>query len=167
MAILEILKYPDPRLKTSAEEVEEIDEFIRGLAEDMLETMYAAPGIGLAATQVGTPLRVAVVDLQSREETRNPMVFVNPEILEGDGENLMEEGCLSVGDFTSEVKRHYRITVRATNLDGGTIELQAEGLLARALQHEIDHLNGVLFIDRISPLKRNIYRRKIRKLRDE
>jgi len=167
MSILEILKYPDPRLKAPADEVKEIDEGIFGLVEDMLETMYAAPGVGLAATQVGRPVRVAVVDIQCRDETRNPMVLVNPEILEGEGEDLMEEGCLSVAEFTSEVKRHYRVTVRATGLDGGTVELQAEGLLARAFQHEIDHLNGILFIDRISPLKRNIYRRKLRKMSNE
>ncbi len=164
MAILEILKYPDPRLKNPAEEVEKIDTATRDLAIDMLETMYAAPGIGLAATQVGQPVRLAVVDILSQEETRSPMVFINPEILEGEGEDLLDEGCLSVPDFTSEVKRYSRITVRARKLDGSPIQLQAEGLLARALQHEIDHLNGILFIDRISPLKRHIYRRKMRKM---
>jgi len=165
MAILEILKYPDPRLKTTAEEVEKIDDKIRELADNMLETMYAAPGIGLAATQVGQPVRLAVVDLHARgEETRSPMVFINPEILEEEGSDLMEEGCLSVADFTSEVKRNSRVIVRAEKLDGGAFEIQAEGALARALQHEIDHLNGILFIDRIGPLKRGIYRRKIRKI---
>ncbi|MBW2147318.1 MAG: peptide deformylase [Deltaproteobacteria bacterium] len=166
MAILEILKYPDSRLKKPAEEIEKINDGIRDLAADMLETMYCAPGIGLAATQVGQPVRVAVVDLFSQEEKRNPMVFINPEILEGEGEELLEEGCLSVPDFTCEVKRHCRITVRARKLDGSPIKIQAEGLLARALQHEIDHLNGILFIDRISPLKRHIYRRKARKARE-
>jgi len=164
MAILEILKYPDSRLKTAADEVEKIDGKIRELADDMLETMYAAPGIGLAATQVGRPVRLAVVDLHAREETRSPIVLINPEILEEEGVDLMEEGCLSVADFTSEVKRNSKVIVRAKKLDGGAFEIQAEGLMARVLQHEIDHLNGILFIDRIGPLKRGIYRRKIRKI---
>ena len=167
MAVREIKKYPDPVLKKKTASVGEIDENLCRLIDDMVETMHAAPGVGLAANQVGVPLQVAVIDISSHEDEegkRHPLVvLINPEIVSQDGSVVAEEGCLSVPDFTEKVKRAARVKVRAKDRAGKTFELEADGLMAKALQHEIDHLNGVLFIDRLSPIKKSIFRRKLKK----
>ena len=166
MALRKILTYPDTRLKAPAAEVANLDGRVVQLCEDLAETMYAAPGIGLAATQVGEPLRVIVLDVHGKEEGpgKHLLKLVNPTIAERDGEILFEEGCLSVPDFTAEVKRANRILLRAWTPDEKEIELEAEGLLAVVFQHELDHLDGKLFIDRLSRLKRDLYRARQRKL---
>jgi len=161
MAILEILNYPDPRLRNEAKPVEQVDDEIRKLVRDMFETMYNAPGIGLASIQVNVPKRVIVVDVS--EDHDQPLCFINPEILEADGEETMDEGCLSVPGFYETVQRAETIRVRALNEKGETFEMQADGLLAVCIQHEIDHLDGKLFVDYISPLKRNRIRKKLEK----
>lgn len=163
MALLTIRKYPDPVLQKKALPVKTFDTSLQKLIEDMTETMYAAPGIGLAATQVGELKRVIVFDLKPREEGRNPSYIINPEIFEGEGEQVMEEGCLSVPDYFAEVKRKAKVFVRGHDTQGKPIELCAEGVLATVLQHEIDHLDGILFIDRISALKRALYKKRIQK----
>ncbi|MBI5047752.1 MAG: peptide deformylase [Deltaproteobacteria bacterium] len=166
MSILEILKYPDLFLKTKAKPVSKMDEGIKRLISDMVDTMYFAKGIGLAATQVGVDKRVAVLDVPGEEDYqrgKNLIVIINPEIVVHEGEIKYEEGCLSVPGFTANVKRFENVTVRALDKDGKGMEIKAEGLLAIALQHEIDHLDGVLFIDRLSKLKRDIIKRKIKK----
>jgi peptide deformylase len=172
MALREILEFPDPRLKSVSEPVEEIDDAIRELASDMLEVIYDEPGIGLAAPQVGEAIRLIVVDTEWTEEgaERRPLVLVNPEILERDGAITWTEGCLSVPDFQSEVERSQKVRVRGLDLDGNEVIEEAEDLRAVCFQHEIDHLDGILFIDRISRLKRNMYakkRKKAMKLEDE
>ncbi|HXJ36466.1 MAG TPA: peptide deformylase [Candidatus Eisenbacteria bacterium] len=166
MALRKILTYPDTRLKDVATPVTNIDAPIARLCEDLAETMYAAPGIGLAATQVGEPVRVIVLDVHDKEEGpgKRLMKLVNPEIAQREGEIVFEEGCLSVPDFTAEVKRAERILLRAWTPDEKEIEIEADGLLAVALQHELDHLDGKLFIDRLSRLKRDLYRARQRKL---
>ncbi|UCC14080.1 MAG: peptide deformylase [Gammaproteobacteria bacterium] len=161
MAILEILEYPDPRLRTRAKPVEKVDDALRTLAADMLETMYSAPGIGLAATQVNVHQRVLVVDVS--EDHSNPLVFINPQIIERDGVEVMEEGCLSVPGFYEPVERAQHIRVRALGLDGEPFEREAEDLLAVCIQHEIDHLDGKLFVDYLSDLKRQRIRKKLEK----
>jgi peptide deformylase len=172
MALREVLQFPDPRLKRVSKPIEEIDEAIRELASDMLEVMYDEPGIGLAAIQVGEPVRMLVVDTEWTEDgaERSPLVAINPEILERDGTITWNEGCLSVPDFQAEVERSQRIRVRGLDLDGNEWIEDAEDLRAVCLQHEIDHLDGMLFIDRISRLKRSMYvkkRKKAMKLEDE
>lgn len=158
MSILNILTYPDPRLRVRARAVAQVDERIRRLAADMAETMYAAPGIGLAATQVGQPVRVVVVDVsEARDDLR---VFVNPQILAAQGEYCAEEGCLSVPDVTDKVVRAAQVRYSALDLVGRTVEDEAQGLLAVCLQHEIEHLDGVLFIDHLSALKRERLRKR-------
>jgi len=166
MALRTILSYPDPRLKEVASEVTTLDGRIAALCEDMAATMYAAPGIGLAATQVGEPLRVIVLDVHDKEEGpgKHLMKLVNPVIAERDGAVVFEEGCLSVPDFTSPVTRARRVLLRAWTPDEKEIEIEAEDLLAVALQHELDHLDGKLFLDRLSRLKRDLYRARQRKL---
>ena len=161
MAILQILKFPDPRLRKHAKPVEEVDDSVRKLAGDMLETMYDAPGIGLAAVQVGVAKQVIVVDVS--EERDQPLVLVNPEVVEAEGEEEMEEGCLSVPGFYEKVKRAEQVKVRFLNLEGESVELELDGLLAVCVQHEIDHLRGKLFVDYISKLKRERIRRKLEK----
>ena len=163
MALLEIFKYPDPVLQKKAKSVKDIDASIQKLIEDMLETMYRAPGIGLAATQVGRPIRIIVFDTAPREEGRNPSFLINPEIIEGEGEQTLEEGCLSVPEYFSEVKRKARVKVLGLDVKGKPVEICGEGVLATVLQHEIDHLDGILFIDRISALKRALYKKKVKK----
>jgi peptide deformylase len=163
MAILEIRQYPDPVLKRKSAFVENITPEILKLIDDMVETMYAAPGVGLAAPQVGVPIRLAVVDVSGRDEKAPLLILINPEIICSEGEVEEEEGCLSIQDFNANVRRFSKVTVRATDKDGTTREIEGDGLLARAFQHEIDHLNGLLFIDRISPLKRDLYKRRVRK----
>jgi peptide deformylase len=165
MAIRPILTAPDPRLKAVSAPVAEVDDALRRLMDDMIETMYAAPGIGLAAIQVGVPKRVVVIDLQE-EEVRRPLRLVNPEIVTAWGETaVFQEGCLSVPDQYEEVERPASCLVRFLDYDGRPQELAAEGLLAVCIQHEIDHLDGVLFIDRISKLKRNMILRRLQKQR--
>lgn len=166
MAILEILKYPDPVLRRKTNRVAKIDDALMQLIDDMFETMYAAPGVGLAANQVGVPISLAVIDISPREkgERRSaPLVIINPEIVSMDGSVTEEEGCLSIPDYTEKVKRAAKVRVRAQERNGEWIDIEAEGLLAKALQHEIDHLNGLLFIDRLSGLKKDIFRRRYRK----
>jgi peptide deformylase len=166
MPLRTILTYPDPRLKAVAGDVPSLDGRVAQLCEDMAETMYAAPGIGLAATQVGEPLRVIVLDVHEKDEGpgKHLLKLVNPVIAEREGEIAFEEGCLSVPDFTAEVKRAQRILLRAWTPDEKEIAIEADGLLAVALQHELDHLDGKLFIDRLSRLKRDLYRARQRKL---
>ncbi|MBC6962390.1 MAG: peptide deformylase [Nitrosomonas sp.] len=162
MAILNILRYPDERLHKIATEVPSITREIRTLVSDMAETMYAAPGIGLAATQVDVHQRIIVIDVS---ETRDELlVLINPEILEKRGKQVGEEGCLSIPGFREDVARAMHVRVRAQNVAGEFFETEGEELLARAVQHELDHLNGILFLSHLSPLKRDLIRRKIRKL---
>lgn len=164
MAILEIFKYPDPRLSRIARPVEDINGDIVQLVNDMVETMYAAPGVGLAATQVGALHRVIVLDIDHENPQKNVYKLINPVISRAEGEVLWEEGCLSVVDFTAEVQRAAQVEVVALDANEKEFRIEAEGLLAVALQHEIDHLDGKLFIDRISRLKRDLYTRRRRKM---
>jgi len=162
MAKLTILEYPDPRLRIKAAPVERVDAELVLVIADMLETMYAAPGIGLAATQVDVHKRVAVVDVS--EDKSQPLVFINPEIIERSGSLEIEEGCLSVpGVFDTPTARSEKIRVRALGRDGKPFELEADGLLAICIQHELDHLEGKLFVDYLSELKRNRIRKKLEK----
>jgi len=161
MSILKILTYPDPVLKKKAKAVKTIDEKIKKLAEDMIETMYSAPGIGLAAPQVGESLRVITVDVTRKGE--DLIVLINPEIISGEGECAEEEGCLSVPDFKETVLRKKKVLVKGLDPEGKEKEISAEGLLAIAFQHEIDHLDGILIIDRVSRLKRDIFKKKLQK----
>jgi peptide deformylase len=163
MARLPIIEFPDPRLRTVARPVREVDTRIRQLIDDMFETMYAAPGIGLAATQVNIHQRLLVLDV-SEDHTR-PMVFINPEILLAEGHQVYQEGCLSVPGIFADVKRAEKIAVRALDRDGQPFELEAEGLLAVCIQHEMDHLAGKVFVDYLSPLKRELVRKKLAKQR--
>src|SRR3982751_6881029 len=173
MALLPILEVPDPRLRQISSPVEKVDDDVRALVADMFETMYEAPGIGLAAIQVGVPKRILVIDLQEPEEedgepVKDPRVFINPEILESsDQEVPYTEGCLSVPDQYAEVDRLDRIRARWLDLDGKPHEEEIEGLLATCLQHEMDHLEGVLFIDHLSRLKREMILKKLAKQRKE
>jgi peptide deformylase len=164
MAILEIFKYPDSRLSRIAEPVGKINDEIVQLVNDMVETMYAAPGVGLAATQVGAQYRVIVLDIDHENPQKNLYKLINPVISRAEGEVLWEEGCLSVVDFTAEVRRAARVEVVALDANEKEFKIEAEGLLAVALQHEIDHLDGKLFIDRISRLKRDLYTRRRKKM---
>ena len=163
MAILEILKYPDPNLKKKANPIIKIDQAVRQLAKDMAETMYAAPGVGLAATQVGEPFRLIVLDVTPADQPKDLKVLINPMIVSAEGDCTWEEGCLSIPDYCEEVKRKKKVVVRCQNLEGETVEISGENLLSIALQHEIDHLDGILFIDRLSRLKRSLVKRKIQK----
>jgi peptide deformylase len=173
MAIRQIVEVPDPRLRQISSRVEEVTDEIRELVSDMFETMYAAPGIGLAAIQVGVPKRILVIDLQEPEEeggepVRDPHVFINPEILETSEQEVpYTEGCLSVPDQFAEVDRPDRIRARWMDVDGKVHEQEIEGLLATCLQHEMDHLNGVLFIDHLSRLKRDMILKKLAKQRKD
>lgn len=161
MAILDILHFPDPNLRKKARPVETIDASIKALASDMLETMYKEGGIGLAATQVNVQKRVVVIDLS---ELRNePMYLINPEIISSEGVEQMQEGCLSVPDYYDLVERAEKVSFRYLNLAGEAREINADGLLAVCIQHEIDHLDGKLFIDYLSPLKRQRLRKKLEK----
>lgn len=161
MAQLNILHYPDPRLRKPALPVETVDDRVRTLVANMLETMYAAPGIGLAATQVNVQKRIVVMDISENKD--QPRVFINPAILEREGEGEMEEGCLSVPGFYETVRRAERIRVSALDIEGEPFELEAHGLLAVSIQHEIDHLDGKLFVDYLSMLKRDRIRKKLEK----
>jgi len=163
MAVREIVTYPNEVLTTPGETVERIDEEVRELVEDLIETMYAAPGVGLAAHQVGVARRVAVVDVTVGEDPSQLLILVNPELISEEGKQVDEEGCLSFPGFAEMVERPMNVTLRALNLEGETFEVDAEGFLARAFCHEIDHLNGTLFTDRVSRLKRELIRKKVRK----
>lgn len=161
---MRIFTYPDTVLRAKAEPVENIDEVIRNLVDNMCETMYSAMGIGLAANQVGELKQILVYDVTQSEAGANPAVIINPEIVLTDGDVVQEESCLSVIDFSADVPRKERIKVRGVDKDGNPVDIEAEGLLARCLQHEIDHLNGLLFIDHISALKRKLYNKKLKKM---
>ncbi|MDX1592719.1 MAG: peptide deformylase [Gammaproteobacteria bacterium] len=161
MALLNVLHFPDPRLRTRAEPVERVDDTVRRLVDDMFETMYSAPGIGLAATQVDVHRRVIVIDVSESREA--PVCLINPVITAREGEEEMEEGCLSVPGIYERVTRAERITVEALDRDGATFAMDAEGLLAVCIQHEMDHLEGKLFIDYLSELKRSRIRKRVRK----
>lgn len=164
MAILEILKYPDPILSKVAAPVKKFDGKTAALIDDMLETMYAAPGVGLAAPQVGVSQRIVVLDVDHENPGKQIYKLVNPTITRAEGELVWEEGCLSVVDYTAEVRRAARVEVSAYDEKEKPVKIEAEGLLAVALQHEIDHLDGKLFIDRISRLKRDLYTRRRKKM---
>ena len=165
MALLPILRYPDPRLHKKATEVDAVDDGIRKLVADMAETMYEAPGIGLAAIQIGEPVRLVTMDLAKKDDEKAPQVFINPEITwSSDDINVHEEGCLSIPEYYEEVERPAKVRVKYLDLDGRLQEVEADGLLATCLQHEIDHLNGVLFIDHLSKLKRDRVIKKYTKI---
>ncbi len=161
MTTLNILHFPDPRLREVAQPVEHVDDGVRQFIDDMFETMYAAPGIGLAATQVNVAKRIIVIDVS--EEKHQPLCLINPEILDFAGVEEMEEGCLSVPGVYERVQRADRVRVRALDRDGQTVEIEADGLLAVCIQHEIDHLDGKLFVDYLSQLKRTRIRKKLEK----
>ncbi len=161
MALLEIVVYPDERLQTESEPVAEVNDQVRKLVDDMAETMYAAPGIGLAANQVGVNQRVIVLDVEYSDAAPNLIALINPEITESQGEIAWEEGCLSFPEIREEILRSAHLKVKALNRNGEPFEIEADGLLAVALQHEIDHLNGVLLIDHVSFLKRRMIHRQL------
>ena len=161
MAKLDILQFPDTRLRKKASTVETVDDNIRTLVADMFETMYAAPGIGLAAVQVGVTKQVITIDIS--DDNSQPLCLINPEIIEMDGDSVMDEGCLSVPGINEAVKRAAHVRVRALNQQGETFDLEADELLAVCIQHEMDHLKGKLFVDYLSPLKRNRVRKKLEK----
>lgn len=161
MAVMTILKYPDERLRTIAKPVEQVDDALRGIIEDMFETMYGSQGVGLAATQVNVHKRLFIADCS--ENANEPLTFINPEIIERDGIHENEEGCLSFPNVYAKVERAGKIKVRALDKNGDTFEREAEGLLAICIQHEMDHLNGKLFVDYLSPLKRDRIRKKLEK----
>ncbi|MBA2848131.1 peptide deformylase [Thermosulfuriphilus ammonigenes] len=163
-----IVIYPDPPLRETASPVEEIDGQLQKLIDDMIETMYAAKGVGLAANQVGELKRLVVMDVSQKDgHPGEILVLINPEIIEAEGELYEEEGCLSLPGYAAKVKRHARVLARAYDRQGREFELEGEGLLARAIQHELDHLNGILFIDHLSPLKRALFRKKWKKIRPQ
>ena len=164
MAVRDILIIPDKRLRLKSEAVKAVDKPLRALLNDMFETMYAAPGIGLAAVQIGVPRRVITIDLAKKDEPKEPQVFINPEVIwASDEKATYEEGCLSIPEYYEEVERPKAVKVRFLDLDLKPQEIEAEGLLATCLQHEIDHTNGVLFIDHISKLKRDMVMKKFKK----
>lgn len=160
MAVLEIRKYPEAVLRQKAGPVSGFGKELQRLIDDMIDTMYAAPGVGLAANQVGVSRQVAVVDVSAREEKSTLIILLNPLIIHREGEDACEEGCLSVPDYTTIVKRAKAVKVSGLDRQGRPVEIEAEGILARALQHEIDHLNGFLFIDRIGRIKRDFFKKR-------
>ena len=163
MAILNILEFPDPRLTTVASDIEDFDDALKKLVEDMTETMYSANGIGLAATQVNVHKRLLVLDVSEKQD--QPLVYINPQIVNQSGEQNLEEGCLSVPGIYANVERAENVTVKAQDVDGIFFEEQLDGLHAVCIQHEMDHLIGRLFVDYLSPLKRNMVKRKLEKQR--
>ena len=164
MTVRPILTAPDPRLQAVSTDVEKVDAEIRKLVDDMAESMYAADGIGLAAVQIGVPKRVIVIDLEQKEGKKNPCAFINPKIIWASEEMaVFEEGCLSVPEIWDDVERPARIKAEYLDLDGKKVELEADGMLATCLQHEMDHLNGVLFIDHLSRLKKSMALKKLTK----
>lgn len=167
MAVLPIRIHPDPVLRVKCREVTEFDEALRKLASDMIETMHAAPGVGLAAPQIGRDIRIAVIDLSVGEDPKQVYVFVNPEIVLREGAEAAEEGCLSLPGITDKVERPTRVVIQAQDLEGRPIEIRADDWLARAFCHEIDHLDGVLFTDHLRGLRRERAKRALRKLAAE
>ncbi len=167
MAILRIYHYPEPVLKQKAAPVKVFDDALRQLAADMAETMYAAPGVGLAAPQVGVSRRLIVLDCTPKDEPRRLLPAVNPEIVVREGEVCEEEGCLSVPEYYAKVTRNAKVQVRFFDLHGELQEIEADGLWAICLQHEIDHLNGILFVDHLSPLKKTLFRKKYKKIQEQ
>ncbi len=166
MALLPIIYAPDPRLKIKCRPVETVDQSVRDLMRDMLETMYAAPGIGLSAPQVGDDRRIIVCDVAREDEEPQPVQLINPEIVWASDEiRLAEEGCLSLPDHFAEIERPVAVRIRYLDHDGEPLEMTADDLLAACVQHEMDHLEGILFVDYLSPLKRNIILRKMKKLK--
>ncbi len=163
MAIRTILHYPDPRLRNKGLLIEAVTPDLLVLIDDMAETMYAAPGVGLAATQIGEPCALFLIDIAGEDEPSDLRVFINPEILERVGDQTWEEGCLSFPGVTEEIKRAARVKVKALDKSGKPFELEAEGLLAVAVQHEYDHLEGMLMIDHVGPLKKRIMAKKVQK----
>lgn len=163
MAVLEIKRYPEPVLKKKAQPVAEIDDALQTLIDDMIETMHAAPGVGLAAPQVGVSRRLAVIDIGTKDAEAPLLVLINPVFVLKEGEVEFEEGCLSIPEYTAKIERAERVVVRAFNREGKEYEVDTDGLLAVALQHEIDHLDGLLLIDRISPLKREFFKKRFKK----
>jgi len=164
MALRDILILPDKRLRLVSEPVKAVDAEVRALVDDMFETMYEAPGVGLAAIQIGVPRRIVTADTAKKDEEKNPQVFINPMIVwSSEEKGTYEEGCLSIPEYYEDVERPAQVKVRYTGLDGKTHEIEADGLLATVLQHEIDHTNGVLFIDHISKLKRDRVLKKFAK----
>jgi len=163
MAVLPIIKYGSPILHKKAKDIKNLDKEIEQLSQNMIQTMYDAPGIGLAAPQVNQSLRLLTIDLTVGEKAGNLIILINPEILEQEGETILEEGCLSVPDVQEKVTRPARVLAKGIDLKGNEIIFEAEGLLARVFCHEIDHLNGKLFIDRLSPLKRTLIKKKLNK----
>lgn len=161
MTKLTILRYPDPRLRKKAAPVAKVDEAIQQIVDDMFETMYAAPGIGLAATQVDIHKQIIVIDVSENKD--EPLCFINPEIIQEDGTEEMEEGCLSVPEYYAKVTRAEKVTVKALDRDGKEFSLDADELLAVCIQHEIDHLNGKVFVDYLSPMKQQRVRKKLEK----
>lgn len=164
MALRRILTYPDEVLREHAEPVVNIDGKVQQLIDDMADTMYHAPGIGLASNQVGEPFRIIMFDTSARDEPNDLVVLINPEIIEAEGVVINEEGCLSVIDYKADVKRADSVTVRGLDVEGNPITFRKEGLAAIVVQHEIDHLNGILLIDHISKLKRQLYKRRLKKI---
>ncbi len=164
MAIRTILTYPNPVLRKEAKKVTTFDDELKELAQDLAETMYDAPGVGLAANQIGALIQIIVVDISETEEEKKFITLVNPVMSEGEGFVCDEEGCLSVVEYLSNVERFKKIKVCAQGLDGKPIEFEAEDRFARIIQHEVDHLHGKLFIDRISSLKRSLYKKKLKKI---
>ncbi|MEI8355642.1 MAG: peptide deformylase [Deltaproteobacteria bacterium] len=162
-----ILIYPDPELKKKSSPVKVINEKILEIVRDMAETMYDAPGIGLAAPQIGIHQRIVVIDVSAKDEEPDLIVAINPFIIHGEGEAYEEEGCLSVVRFAANVRRHAVVVVKMLNLEGEEVTCRAEGLLAIAFQHEIDHLDGILFVDHLSPLKREMFIKKYRRMLEE
>jgi peptide deformylase len=163
MAIRTILHYPDPRLRVPTKPIDEVTPAVVALIDDMAETMYAAPGVGLAAPQIGEPVRLFLVDIAGEDEPSDLRVFINPEILERRGTQTWEEGCLSFPGVSEDIERAEYVRVRARGRDGGVFELEATGLLAVAIQHEFDHLEGTLLVDRVGLLRRRIIQRKAQK----
>jgi peptide deformylase len=162
-----ILTYPDPELKKKSAPVTVINDKTRDLVRDMVETMYDAPGVGLAAPQIGVHQRVIVIDVAGKDEPPQLIVAINPAIIHADGEVYEEEGCLSVPKYSANVRRHARVVAKYLNLDGEEVTCRAEDLLAIAFQHEIDHLDGILFVDHISPLKREMFKRRYRRQQED
>jgi peptide deformylase len=162
--LLDIITYPHSVLKTPAVAVDTIDGTLQEMIDNMIETMYSAPGIGLAANQVGSLLRVIVFDRSPREPGHDPAVLINPEIVYREGSIVHEEACLSVRDYAAEVKRNFQVEAKGIDRQGNPVSFEAEDLLAVCLQHEIDHLNGVLFIDHLSSLKRTLYKKRLKKM---
>jgi peptide deformylase len=167
MAVLPIRIYPDPVLRTKCRDVTEFDAALRKLAADMVETMHAAPGVGLAAPQVGVDLRLSVIDLSVGEDPKQVFIIVNPEVADREGSEVAEEGCLSLPGITDKVERPTRVRVRALDLKGKPVEIEAEDWLARAFCHEIDHLNGVLFTDYLRGLRKERARRQLKRLAED